>query len=244
MRLLDLLVWCLWCWRWCSFLQVSSNSVHWEPLHHPAAEEDCPVPERDLRGQVRCGRRPDRRLQNTAQSKQPEGQDTHQSRNQPVDLTVGLNAYVSVLPKQEEYLVQNISLEWMQPVNNHKMMREWRMWKEIIITSFEFVLVQLLNGYENVEKLLKVSPVPFLLLTSLFVHNYETILQFYDDVFKINKLNSFIGHSLKYQTWYFIVLCVLFAGQTDSRLSKMVDLEQLKPSINDFFMHQVPLWQL
>lgn len=241
---LDLLVWCLWCWRWRSFLQVSSNSVHWEPLHHPAAEEDRPVPERDLRGQVRRGRRPDRRLQNTAQSKQPEGQDTNQSRNQPVDLTVGLNAYVSIQAKQEEHLVQNISLEWLQPVNNHKMMKGWGTWKEIIITSFEFVLVQLLNSYENVEKLLKVSPVPFLLLTSLFVCNYETILQFYGGVFKINKLNRFICHSLKYQTWYFSVLCVLFAGQTDSRLSKMADLEQLKPSINDFFMYQVPLWQL
>lgn len=70
-----------------SSLQVSCYSVHWEPLHHPAAEEDCSVSERHLRGQVRCGRHPEWRLQNAAQPKQAEGQDTHQSKNNPVALT-------------------------------------------------------------------------------------------------------------------------------------------------------------
>lgn len=59
----------------------------------------------------------------------------------------------------------------------------------------EFVLVQPLNGYGNVEKLLKVNPVTFLLLAILFACNSGTILQFYDDSFKINELNCFICHS-------------------------------------------------
>lgn len=117
------------------FLQVSCYSVHWEPLHYSAAEEDCSVSERNLRGQVRCGRRPEWRLQNTAQSKQAEGQDTNQSKNIPVDLAdVAMDR--SMLAEQAEHLLfQKISLglcgwEWLQLMNNHKMMRGGETWKE------------------------------------------------------------------------------------------------------------------
>lgn len=65
--------------------QVPSNSLHREPLQHPAAEEDCSVPARNLWRQTGCGRSPEQRLQNTTQSSQPEGQDTHQSENTYMD---------------------------------------------------------------------------------------------------------------------------------------------------------------
>lgn len=112
-----------------------------------------------------------------------------------MDLTVGLYPYLSTLARQAEHFILKISLEWLKPMNNHEKMRIWRKGKEIIITSFEFVLVQLLNGYGNVEKLLKVNPATFLLLAILFACNCGTILQFYDDSFKINELNHFICHS-------------------------------------------------
>lgn len=65
--------------------QVSSDSLHREPLHHPAAEEDRAVPAGNLRRQTGHRGRAVRRCQNVTQSSQPAGKDTHQSKNNSAD---------------------------------------------------------------------------------------------------------------------------------------------------------------